>query len=47
MEHQRRKNMDTNQTKTNMTNKSSKLIAILMLICIMISSMYLRMYANG
>lgn len=31
--------MNTNQTKTNMTNKSSKLIAILMLICIMISSL--------
>lgn len=31
--------MNTNQTKTNMTNKSSKLIAILLLICIMISSL--------
>lgn len=31
--------MNTNQTKTNMTNKSSKLIAILMLICTMISSL--------
>lgn len=28
-----------NTNKTNMTNKSSKLIAILMLICIMISSL--------
>lgn len=31
--------MNMNTNKTNMTNKSSKLIAILMLICIMISSL--------